>query len=130
MISIYVTCKDEKEAVKISKHLLKKRLIACSNMFPIKSMYWWDKKVVNDNEIVILAKTSNENYEMSEIATRNLRTSTRSKKAISEHAQKPSVFDKIKKEVKKLHSYDVPCILKFNVEANKEYEEWVEKETK
>ena len=100
MISIYITCKDEKEAVKISEHLLKKRLIACSNMFPIKSMYWWDKKIVNDNEIVILAKTSNKKYEQ------------------------------IKKEVKKLHSYDVPCILKFDVEANREYEEWVEKETK
>ena len=99
MISIYVTCKDEKEAVKISKHLLKKRLIACSNMFPIKSMYWWDKKVVNDDEIILLAKTANKNYE------------------------------KIKKEVKKLHSYDVPCILKFNVEANKEYGNWVKEET-
>lgn len=100
MILIYVTCKDKKEAVKVSEHLLKKRLIACSNMFPIKSMYWWGKKIVNGNEVVMLAKTVNKNYE------------------------------KIKREVKKLHSYDVPCILKFNVEANEEYEKWVERETK
>ena len=100
MISVYITCKDKKEAIKISKHLLKKRLIACSNIFPIKSMYWWNKKIVNDNEIVILAKTTNKNYE------------------------------KIKKEVKKLHSYDIPCILKINIKANKEYEKWVKKETR
>lgn len=100
MISIYITCKDKEEAVKISKHLLKKRLIACSNMFPIKSMYWWDKKIVDDNEFVILAKTINKNYE------------------------------KIKKEVKKLHSYTTPCILKFNFEANKEYAKWVKSELK
>ena len=100
MISVYITCKDKKEAIKISKDLLKKRLIACSNMFPIKSMYWWKKRIVNDNEVVILAKTTNKNYE------------------------------KIKKEVKKLHSYDVPCILKFNIKANSEYEKWVKKETR
>lgn len=100
MISIYITCRDEKEAIKISKHLLKKRLIACSNIFPIKSMYWWNKKIVNDNEIVILAKTTGKK------------------------------FEKIKKEVEKIHSYDIPCILKFNVEANRKYHEWVRQETK
>ncbi len=100
MISVYITCKDEKEAVKISEHLLKKRLIACSNIFPIRSMYWWKEKITNDNEIVMLVKTPDENYE------------------------------KIKKEVKKLHSYDIPCILKFDIEANNEYKEWVKKETK
>ncbi|MBL7054391.1 divalent-cation tolerance protein CutA [Candidatus Woesearchaeota archaeon] len=100
MISAYITCKDEKQAVKISRHLLKKRLIACSNIFPIKSMYWWNKKIVDDNEIVILAKTIDKN------------------------------FEKIKKEVKKIHSYEIPCILKFNIESGKEYEGWVKKETR
>ena len=100
MISIYITCKDEKEAIKISEHLFKKKLIACSNMFPVRSMYWWKEKITKDNEIVMLAKAPDKNYE------------------------------KIKKEVKKLHSYDIPCILKFDIEANKEYEEWIKKETK
>ena len=99
MISVYITCKDEKEAFKISEHLLKKRLIACSNILPIKSMYWWEGKIVKDNEVVMLAKTTNKNYE------------------------------KIKSEVKKLHSYDIPCILKYDVNTNKEYEAWVRKET-
>lgn len=100
MVFVYITCKDKEEAKKISKALLEKRLIACSNMFPIESMYWWEGKIQEDNEIVILAKTKAPNY------------------------------NKIKQEVKKLHSYDVPCILKIDVEANKLYQKWIDEEVK
>ena len=62
MTLIYITCKDEEEAVKISKHLLEKRLIACSNMHPIRSMYWWQGKIQDEKEFVIIAKTVNKNY--------------------------------------------------------------------
>ena len=78
MTLVYITCKGKKEAEKISMHLLKKRLIACANIFPIKSMYWWEEKIVNDKENVIIAKTSNRN------------------------------FKKLESEVKKIHSYEIP----------------------
>ena len=100
MILTYITCKDEEEAVKISKHLLNKKLIACSNMHPIRSMYWWNGKIKDNKEFVIIAKTKEKNYE------------------------------KIKEEVSKLHSYDVPCILKLNAEANESYDKWVDGEVK
>ncbi len=100
MALIYITCKDEKEAVKISKHLLNKRLIACSNMHPIRSMYWWNRKIQDNNEFVIIAKTKEKNYK------------------------------KIKEEVSKLHSYNIPCILKIDSEANESYQKWVNKEVK
>ena len=100
MTIIYITCKDEKEAVKISKHLLNKKLIACSNMHPIRSMYWWNNKIEDEKEFVIIAKTLDKSYE------------------------------KIKEEVKKLHSYDVPCILKINAEASESYDKWVKEEVK
>ena len=100
MTLIYITCKDEDEAVKISKHLLNKKLIACSNMHPIRSMYWWDNEIQDEKEFVIIAKTKEKNYE------------------------------KIKEEVKKLHSYDVPCILKIDAEANESYNKWVNEEVK
>ena len=38
MILIYITCKDKEEAKKISKHLLEKKLIACTNMTPIETI--------------------------------------------------------------------------------------------
>ena len=100
MTLIYITCKDEKEAVKISKHLLGKSLIACSNIHPIRSMYMWNKKLQDEKEFVIIAKTKEKNYKI------------------------------IKEEVKKIHSYDIPCILKIDAEANERYGEWVDKEVK
>lgn len=100
MSIIYITCKDEEEAVKISKHLLNKRLIACSNMYPIKSMYWWKGKIEDNKEFVIMAKTLGKNYKT------------------------------IKKEIKKLHSYDIPCILKIDAEANEDYQKWVDNEVR
>ena len=100
MTLVYITCKDEKEAEKIALNLLKKRLIACANIFPIKSMYWWNNKIAKHNENVIIAKTSSKN------------------------------FRKVENEVKRSHSYEIPCILKINATANKEYQAWLNKEIK
>lgn len=99
MILVYITCKDKEEAKKISKHLLEKRLIACANIHPIESLYWWEGKIQEDSEVVVIAKTKEENY------------------------------NKVKNEVKKIHSYEVPCILKIKAEANEEYDKWIKKET-
>jgi len=98
MILLYVTCKDKREAEKIAMHLVKKRLIACANIFPITSIYRWNYKIVNEVEYVIIAKTNNKN------------------------------FRKVVAEVKKIHSYQIPCILRINAGANKEYEIWANKE--
>lgn len=98
MTIAYITCKDKKEAEKISRHLLKKRIIACSNILPANSLYWWNSKFVNEKECIIIAKTNNNN------------------------------FGKVVAEVKKIHSYQIPCILKIGAVANKEYEKWANKE--
>ena len=98
MALVYITCRDRKEAEKVSLHLLRKRVIACANIFPIKSMYWWNHKIVNEEENVIIAKTNEKK------------------------------FKELVKQVKKVHSYKIPCILKIEATANKEYEAWVNKE--
>ncbi len=98
MALAYITCKDSREAEKISACLLRKRLIACASIFPVKSMYWWKGKIASHKENVIIAKTSNKNF----------------KKVIS--------------EVKRLHSYEIPCILRIDAAANKDYLAWAEKE--
>ena len=101
MIIVYITCKDKKEAKKISIHLLKKRLIACANLFPIESLYWWKNKINQDKEIVIIAKTQKEN------------------------------FLSIQKEVKKNHSYKVPCIDSWDVDnVDEDYLKWLNNEIK
>ncbi len=97
MIMSYVTCKDNKEAKKISKNLLKKKLIVCANIFPIESMYYWKGKLTEDKEVVLILKALDKNYK------------------------------KIEEEIKKLHSYEIPFIGKINVKVNKEYEYWARK---
>ena len=98
MILVYITCKDRKEAKKISEHLLKKRLIACANIFPVESMYWWKGKIVNEKEIVLICKS------------------------------KENKFSGIKKAIKKIHSYEIPCIERIRTTADLDYEKWVKKE--
>ena len=98
MTLVYVTCKDKSEAEKISMGLLKKRLIACANIFPVKSLYWWNKKIVNERDNIIILKTNEKN------------------------------FGNVVAEVKKMHSYKIPCILKIGATANKEYGMWADKE--
>ena len=98
---IYITCKDMDEAKKISKHLIKKKLVACANIFPINSIYTWKGEIQDTEEIVVLLKTTDNNYE------------------------------KVETEIKKLHSYDTPAIYSWTVDKiNKDYLDWVNKETK
>lgn len=99
-IIIYVTYPNMDEANKTISYLIKNKLIACANSFPIKASSCWTGKVMEVDEIISILKTRKENWE------------------------------KVKSEVKKLHSYKVPCIMKIDVESNKEYEDWVYKETK
>jgi len=99
MVLIYITCKNKKEAKKIGLVLIKKRLTACCNIFPIESIYWWHNKIINDREVVLIVKTLEKN------------------------------FRKIEKEVKKLHSYTVPCILEIPIKkTNQDYLNWLRRE--
>lgn len=99
-IVVYVTHKNLSEAKKVAEHLLKKRLIACVNYLPIGSSFWWKGKIDHSKEIVTLLKTKKENWA------------------------------KIKAEIKKIHPYETPCIMKIDVEANEDYESWVNSEAK
>ncbi len=61
-IIIYITHKNKKEAKKVAEALLRDRLIACVNYFPIESSYWWKGEIVTAKEIVTLVKTKKENW--------------------------------------------------------------------
>lgn len=95
---IYITHSSEAEAQRVCGHLLQEKMIACANIFPITSAYWWQGSIQHDNEWVSIVKTTLENWE------------------------------KVKSEVEKVHPYEVPCIMKFEVEANAAYEKWIRDE--
>lgn len=99
MIIIYCVCKDNAEAEKISKHLLEKKLCACVNFFPIKSIYSWKGKIEKSDETALLIKTIQKNYK------------------------------KIEVEIKKIHSYETPAIFSFNINnVEKDYLGWLSSE--
>lgn len=94
-IFVYITNPNKVVAKRVALHLLKKKLVTCANIFPIESSYWWRGKIENAREVVLIVKTRKEN------------------------------FNRVKSEVKKIHPYSIPCVVKIDVEANKEYEEWI-----
>ncbi len=58
MILILSTFSNKKEARKIGKELLKQKLIACYNLFPVESAYCWKGKIEESNEILMIMKTN------------------------------------------------------------------------
>jgi len=94
-IAVYITHENMDEARKVASHLLDKKLVACANFFPIESAYWWQGAIETADEIVSIVKTRAENWEC------------------------------VKSEVEKIHPYDVPCIVRFDIQANDAFETWI-----
>jgi periplasmic divalent cation tolerance protein len=97
---VYVTVKEMNEASKIARHLVERRLIACANMFSIRSVYPWWGKVEESAEVAMIMKT------------------------------RSSLVDEVIKEVRKLHTYEVPCIVSYRMEKGFQgYLDWIDSET-
>ncbi|MCC7554111.1 MAG: divalent-cation tolerance protein CutA [Methanobacteriaceae archaeon] len=100
LVLIYITCQDKEEANNIGNTLVKNRLCACCNIIKqIDSIYWWENKIENDKESVLIAKTLE------------------------------SKIDDVISKVKETHSYDNPCILAIpTLKASEEYEDFINDE--
>jgi periplasmic divalent cation tolerance protein len=99
-IIVYVTAPDIGAAKKIADRLLSKKTVVCANIFPVASRYLWQGKAVKARECVMIVKTIEEN------------------------------FERLKLEVKAMHPYEVPCIIKIKAEPNAAYAAWVQNELK
>lgn len=94
---VYMTTANFDEARTIGKALLREKLCACVNIIPnISSMFWWDGELEEINESLLLCKT----FE--------------------------GKLGKIKKRVKELHRYEIPCIKAIDAEElNADYVKWM-----
>jgi periplasmic divalent cation tolerance protein len=97
-VVVLVNCSNLEEAGQIGRQLVAKRLAACVNLVPgVRSWYWWEDKVVEDNEVMIMIKTSREQ------------------------------LADLEKEVVRLHSYAVPEVIALQVvDGSKDYLSWID----
>jgi periplasmic divalent cation tolerance protein len=59
LVLAYVTCADLAEAERIGTSLLEARLVACVNQIPgLRSRYWWQGRITESAEVLLLAKTT------------------------------------------------------------------------
>jgi len=97
---IYITAGDEAEAREIGRTLMEEKLVACVNFHPIKSIFWWEGKMQEEEEVAILVKTRAE------------------------------LADRVIERVKELHSYEVPCIVSLPIEKGySDFLQWIEEST-
>ena len=96
-IVVLVTAKDKKEAEKISRGLLRAKLIACANIVKdVQSLFWWQGKIDSSKEVLLVLKT------------------------------KKVLFKKVAVKVKSLHSYQTPEIIALPiVNGSEDYLDWI-----
>ena len=102
IIQVFITINDRSKARDIAEMLLDKGLAACVQITgPLTSLYRWEGKLVEDQEWLLIAKSSKVHY------------------------------PELEKQVKQIHVYEVPEILAVQVEnGNEDYFNWLNRELK
>src|SRR5438105_13871107 len=88
-------------AAELAKTIVGEKLAACANLFPaLRSVYRWQTKVQDENEVLVLFKTRQEH------------------------------FERLKSRILELHPYEVPEVLAIPVEQGYQaYLDWLATET-
>lgn len=96
-IVVLITTGSCEEAMKIARALVEEKLAACVNIVPeVFSCYWWEGKVQEDKEALLIVKTT------------------------------ASAFPALEGRVRELHSYTVPEIIALPIkEGFKGYLDWL-----
>jgi periplasmic divalent cation tolerance protein len=97
LLIVFMTASSREEAGGIARALVEERLAACCNIAgEVDSVYWWDGKVEEGKEVLVIIKTTDER------------------------------FPDLERRIRELHSYDVPEIIATPVTAGSEsYLRWV-----
>ena len=96
-IVVLVICGKKEEAEKIAESLVLERLAACVNILPaVNSVYFWEGKLCNEQELLLIIKTTT------------------------------ILYTRLEKRVKDLHSYEVPEIISIPLEqGSAKYLKWI-----
>lgn len=100
-IMVTTTFESKEEANKVINVLLEKRLVSCCQMSNITSSYHWKGKIECENEFLVQMKS------------------------------KKTLYKEIETEILKIHSYETPQIICYEIEDGyKDYLNWIDEETK
>ena len=100
-VMVYITTPDLDVARRIARALVEERLAACANILPgMESFYRWEGAVLNDQEVVLIAKT------------------------------RSALLVPLTKRVVALHPYEVPCVVALPVNQGHEpFLRWIDAAT-
>lgn len=95
-VIVISTFASEQSAHDVSKKLVESGLAACANLAPVRSIYTWRNRVEDHGECLVFFKTTR------------------------------SASKALKKEIARLHPYDVPEIVEIKMaDVSKPYLEWL-----
>ena len=99
---LYSTFPDREEALSVARHLVERQLAACVEIHaPMLSVYRWEGKMHEEQEVALTAKTGKAKVDMAIAA------------------------------IKSMHSYQLPCITASPVEKGfAPFLQWVADETR
>jgi periplasmic divalent cation tolerance protein len=100
-VVVLTTCANQSKAEAMANALVRSRLCACVNILPgARSVFRWKGVVQTEDEVILLCKT------------------------------RKGAYAELEKEIKRLHTYDVPEVISLAVdEGSAEYLDWIEDST-
>ncbi len=99
---VYITAMNAAQAEHLGRSLVEARLAACANILEAAtSIYWWQGEIHREREAILVAKT------------------------------RADLVEALVAEVKRLHTYEVPCVVALPILAgNPDYLAWLTAETR
>jgi periplasmic divalent cation tolerance protein len=100
-VVVLTTLPTADAAAQLAKTVVGEKLAACANVLPaLRSIYRWQGKVQDENEVLVLLKTQK------------------------------ALFSRLKERILALHPYEVPEVLAIPVEqGDAAYLDWIARET-
>jgi|YNPMSStandDraft_1061717.scaffolds.fasta_scaffold25293_2 periplasmic divalent cation tolerance protein len=100
LLLVLTTFPEAEKAREASRYLLDKKLAACCTLFEGSSIYWWENRLNEDKETVMMIKT------------------------------RPELYPELERRLKEIHPYQVPEIIALPVIAvSQSYLDWVKEAT-
>jgi periplasmic divalent cation tolerance protein len=95
-LSLVLTSEGSPEqAEALARELVRRRLVACASLLPVRSLYHWQGKLESSDEVSLLLKTS------------------------------PELLPALRAAIEELHSYETPEWIQWQAASDGAYGQWL-----